>query len=511
MTISSTVDKNIYSGDGSTTVFPFTFKLLDNSQMQVFFKNILTEVSTEQTTGFSTSGAPGIGNVTFTIAPDANTVITLLRNMPIVQETDYNEYDPFPAETHEAALDYLTMLAQQLNEQIARSFKFDSSASADLDFDYNLPNPLHALGQYIRINDDGTGFEYSAFIDLVDYSFPSSQGILVKNNTLTALTRSIVGTTNQISVANGDGVNGNPTISLPTALDLTGTTVQSGVFLSGSGTTGNTFADVTDPTKKIRFSVSNQPTGTNTIIFPASGGTLLSSTSKLSDLAATTSAQLASVISDETGTGVLVFNASPTFTGTIAAAAATFSSTIGVTGQSTLTGGALVGSGGTQLNISSTGIINSSAANNFSGVNTIGTLSVTTPSITIASVNTYSFPLTQAVMETGTSNSFFVTPGLQKNHPLHPKAWVNITGGTSTIISSGGVSGVSRTGTGVYVISFSTSFSSTSYFVMPSCFGGATICGGITRAVGTVTVSYFTTAGVPTDPTEVTVACFGDQ
>ena len=43
-------------------------------------------------------------------------------------------------------------------------------------------------------------------------------------------------------------------------------------------------------------------------------------TDKLNVFAATTSSELLSIISDETGTGSLVFNASPTFTGTITAA-----------------------------------------------------------------------------------------------------------------------------------------------------------------------------------------------
>ncbi|MFA9189734.1 hypothetical protein AAGV33_16365, partial [Flavobacterium sp. FBOR7N2.3] len=44
--------------------------------------------------------------------------------------------------------------------------------------------------------------------------------------------------------------------------------------------------------------------------------TLVVTTDKLSALSATTSAELAGVISDETGTGSVVLSASPTFTGT---------------------------------------------------------------------------------------------------------------------------------------------------------------------------------------------------
>ena len=50
------------------------------------------------------------------------------------------------------------------------------------------------------------------------------------------------------------------------------------------------------------------------------GGFELNKRGNVSILTSSTSAELAAVISDETGSGALVFNASPTFTGTITAA-----------------------------------------------------------------------------------------------------------------------------------------------------------------------------------------------
>jgi len=52
--------------------------------------------------------------------------------------------------------------------------------------------------------------------------------------------------------------------------------------------------------------------GNQTITFPDATGTLVLTANKLSVFAATTSAELAGVISDETGTGLLVFNNTPT-------------------------------------------------------------------------------------------------------------------------------------------------------------------------------------------------------
>jgi hypothetical protein len=64
--------------------------------------------------------------------------------------------------------------------------------------------------------------------------------------------------------------------------------------------------------------------GTNTITIPAATGTLALTNNKLSNFASTTSAELASVISDETGTGLIVFNTSPTFTTSINGNTGTF-------------------------------------------------------------------------------------------------------------------------------------------------------------------------------------------
>ena len=48
-----------------------------------------------------------------------------------------------------------------------------------------------------------------------------SSGILARTTTGTYASRTITGTANQITVANGDGVSGNPTLSLPSLLSFT--------------------------------------------------------------------------------------------------------------------------------------------------------------------------------------------------------------------------------------------------------------------------------------------------
>ena len=125
MTISTLVVKNSYNGDGSATQFAYQFPIHTTAELKVIERSANgTETVKSLGTHYSVvdNGSSG-GTVTFGTAPASGVSVILLRDTNLTQETDYIANDPFPAETHEAALDKLTLQIQEAQEEIDRSIK----------------------------------------------------------------------------------------------------------------------------------------------------------------------------------------------------------------------------------------------------------------------------------------------------------------------------------------------------------------------------------------------------
>ena len=126
MTVSSTTTKNSYSGDGSTTTFAYAFKIFADADLTVILRSAAgTETVQTLTTHYTVTNAGNAsgGNVVFGSAPASGVTVVIRRNMAQTQSTDYTANDPFPAESHEDALDRLTFIAQQQQEELDRSIK----------------------------------------------------------------------------------------------------------------------------------------------------------------------------------------------------------------------------------------------------------------------------------------------------------------------------------------------------------------------------------------------------
>jgi hypothetical protein len=126
MTVSSSTSKVQYNGNGSTTVFAYTFKVFDQDDLTVIIRSATgTETTKTITTHYTVSGVgnAGGGNVTMLTAPASGETITILREQPLLQELDLVPNDPFPAGSLEDSLDKLTFMVQSHSEELDRAIK----------------------------------------------------------------------------------------------------------------------------------------------------------------------------------------------------------------------------------------------------------------------------------------------------------------------------------------------------------------------------------------------------
>lgn len=127
--IAATGNKVQYSPAGATTVFAFTFLILAQEHLVVILTTAGVDATLVLGTNYTVSGigiAAG-GSITCVVPPAAGTTLTIRRVVPLTQLADYVVNDRFSAEVHEAALDKLTMSAQQIQESIERSLRFPES------------------------------------------------------------------------------------------------------------------------------------------------------------------------------------------------------------------------------------------------------------------------------------------------------------------------------------------------------------------------------------------------
>lgn len=134
MTVSTSDNKVILTGNGSNTLFQYTFKALSADDIDVYLDDTL------QVSGYTVTPDSDFvgGDVVITPAPANGVLVTLYRNVPLTQETDLGLENDLAEQNIEKMSDKLTMICQQLKEQLDRSITLPVTSSIS---GLTLPEP----------------------------------------------------------------------------------------------------------------------------------------------------------------------------------------------------------------------------------------------------------------------------------------------------------------------------------------------------------------------------------
>lgn len=178
MTVTQQASKTVYAGDGVKTEFFVPFVFYDAEDLVVIkVENDGSELIQKLQVDYTVYGGAQNGAVTMTIAPTSQERVVIIRDIAFEQPIDYRSNDPFPAETHERGLDRLTLLCQQLDERLSRTFALSQGSGSDPTL------PAVTAGAFIGWNAAGDGLENKT-ITLPEEALIAGSGVTITNNAL---------------------------------------------------------------------------------------------------------------------------------------------------------------------------------------------------------------------------------------------------------------------------------------------------------------------------------------
>lgn len=190
MGVSSTANRILYAGNGLTTSFNFPYYFFNQVDLgvAVYSTTLGTITSEVLNTDYTISGTPNAqglyqngANVVLSVAPAVGEVLVIYRNPSEVQEYALLQNGQINSAALVQQFDYVTLLIQRLEDQIARCIQIPDGAG--ITFDGNLPSDIALLpGNVPTVNPAGDGWvlsEGSPFVwtsQVVSYSSVQTAG-----------------------------------------------------------------------------------------------------------------------------------------------------------------------------------------------------------------------------------------------------------------------------------------------------------------------------------------------
>jgi microcystin-dependent protein len=157
MTIETTAIKAVATGNGATTIWPFTFLIPAESDLVLTLVDVASgNPTTIAPVNYTVTGAGNEAGGTVTYPLSGSPVssayyIVIERTLPLTQETDLLNQGAVYPQAIEDALDYLTMITQQLQDQIDRAIVFSVADTVET----TLPTATARAGLFLGFDTNG--------------------------------------------------------------------------------------------------------------------------------------------------------------------------------------------------------------------------------------------------------------------------------------------------------------------------------------------------------------------
>lgn len=261
MTVETTSIKSKQTMTISKVNYDFSFRALTSAPGDIKCTRTITATNVDQTMTRVTDipspssasdvlsyvvsiATDGIGGTVTVAWPSTSCSITIYRETTVVQSSDYEDYNQFPANTVESDFDKLTMRDQEMKESLDRALKFSITAPTGS----SLPSP--EANTYIGWDSTGTLLE--------NKTIATGGTILVKASVAEAIAR-----TNDTAYMTpylvGQGLG-----TLATLTVTTSATIASAVITSLTATTLTISGSTVTPKYYKTITVEN-PTGEESV------------------------------------------------------------------------------------------------------------------------------------------------------------------------------------------------------------------------------------------------------
>lgn len=195
MPISTTDNRIVYQGNGSSASFNFPYRFVRNTDIAVFTYN--SSASTDGLISFKTINVnyavsgfqnnQGIfisgANFVFNSAPNPQTQIVLFRSSVVTNDFVVGQNGAIPSTSLNNEIDYLTMLAQRAQDLNTRSVRLPDGFPGS--FDPSLPaNINQSAGKRLIVNSGAWGW---TFDETTASYIPNTVAVATTNSTITSL------------------------------------------------------------------------------------------------------------------------------------------------------------------------------------------------------------------------------------------------------------------------------------------------------------------------------------